>query len=164
MTTTATTAPSPAPAAPTPARPLAVIELLMRNRYRFYAEVRDGTAMGEKLRAMLIFAPLFLALFGAVIGSDHSVLQALSSAVKLPVLFVVTLIICVPTLYFFTTICSVATLSMPRISRLNTCRTSQRLTPGSQRFICGRRNWARLRRNSTSTSRRSSTGRTSSSR
>lgn len=102
MTTTATTAPGPQPVAA--ARPLAVIELLMRNRYRFYAEVREGTGMGEKLRAMLLFAPLFLALFGAVIGSDHSVQQALSSALKLPVLFLATLVICVPTLYFFTTI------------------------------------------------------------
>ena len=76
----------------------------MRNRYRFYAEVRDGLGMGQKMRAMLIFAPLFLALFGAVIGSDHSVWQVLSSAVKLPVLFLLTLVICVPTLYFFTTI------------------------------------------------------------
>ena len=116
MTTSATTAPGrPAPAAP--AGPLAVIELLMRNRYRFYAEVRDGTAMGEKLRAMFICAPLFLALFGAVIGSDHSVWQALSSAVKLPALFLLTLVICVPTLYFFTTIFE-SSLSLSQIFAL----------------------------------------------
>ncbi len=93
-----------APAPPADNRLLAAIELLMRNRYRFYAEVRDGTGMGHKLRAMLVFAPLFLALFGAVIGSDHSVWQALSSGLKLPALFLLTLVICVPTLYFFTTI------------------------------------------------------------
>jgi hypothetical protein len=49
----------------------------------------------------LVSSILFLALYGAVLGSTHSVLQALSSAIKLPVLFLITLIICLPTLYFF---------------------------------------------------------------
>jgi hypothetical protein len=42
-----------------------------------------------------------LAIYGAVLGSTHSPAQALSSAVKLPILFLVTLLVCVPTLYFF---------------------------------------------------------------
>lgn len=42
-----------------------------------------------------------LAIYGAVMGSTHSLWQALSSAVKLPVLFRATLIVCAPTLYFF---------------------------------------------------------------
>jgi hypothetical protein len=42
-----------------------------------------------------------LALYGAVLGSTHSLWQTLSSAVKLPVLFLATLIVCSPTLYFF---------------------------------------------------------------
>ncbi|MGI8914175.1 MAG: actin-binding WH2 domain-containing protein [Chloroflexota bacterium] len=42
-----------------------------------------------------------LAIYGAVMGSTHSLWQALSSAVKLPVLFLATLIVCAPTLYFF---------------------------------------------------------------
>jgi hypothetical protein len=35
------------------------------------------------------------------LGSTHSLWQALSSAVKLPLLFLATLIVCAPTLYFF---------------------------------------------------------------
>ena len=105
------------PAAPVSNRLLPVIELLMRNRYKFYAELRDGLAMGHKLRAMLVFAPLFLALFGAVIGSDHSVWQMLSSGLKLPALFLLTLVICVPTLYFFTTIFE-SSLSLSQIFAL----------------------------------------------
>jgi hypothetical protein len=50
---------------------------------------------------MLISSLAFLALYGAVMGSTHSLWQALSSAVKLPVLFLATLFICAPTLYFF---------------------------------------------------------------
>jgi len=80
---------------------MAVIEALLRNRFRFFAEVRDGQALPAKIRAMLSFSAACLALYGAVIGADHSWQQSLSSAVKLPVLFVVTLLVCLPTLHFF---------------------------------------------------------------
>ncbi len=80
---------------------LAVIETILRNRHHFFIEVRDGVGLSEKMRAMLISSILFLALYGAVLGSTHSLWQTLSSAVKLPLLFLTTLIICSPTLYFF---------------------------------------------------------------
>jgi hypothetical protein len=82
-------------------RDLAVIETILRDRYHFFIEIRDGLALGEKIRAMLISSILFLALYGAVLGSTHSLWQTLSSAAKLPLLFLTTLIICSPTLYFF---------------------------------------------------------------
>lgn len=44
---------------------------------------------------------MFLAIYGAVLGTTHSPAQALSSAVKLPILFLAMLLVCVPTLYFF---------------------------------------------------------------
>ncbi len=50
---------------------------------------------------MLISSLILLAIYGAVMGSSASLWQALSSAVKLPLLFVATLLICSPTLYFF---------------------------------------------------------------
>ena len=80
---------------------LAIIETILRNRHHFFIEIRDGVRLGEKLRAMLISSILFLALYGAVMGSTHSLWQTLSSAAKLPVLFLATLIVCSPTLYFF---------------------------------------------------------------
>ncbi len=80
---------------------LAVIETILRNRYHFFGEIRDGIGLSEKVRAMLISSILFLALYGAVMGSTHSLWQALSSAVKLPLLFLATLLVCSPTLYFF---------------------------------------------------------------
>jgi hypothetical protein len=80
---------------------LAVIETILRNRNHFFIEIRDGEAMKAKMRAMLISSILFLALYGAVLGSTHSLWQTLSSAVKLPILFLATLVVCSPTLYFF---------------------------------------------------------------
>lgn len=80
---------------------LAIIEQILRNRLHFFHEIRDGVDLQGKIRAMLISSIAFLALYGAVMGSSHSLWQALSSAAKLPVLFLATLFVCAPTLYFF---------------------------------------------------------------
>lgn len=80
---------------------LAVIETILRNRHRFFIEIREGVELSRKMRAMLISSIAFFALYGAVMGSTHSLWQTLSSAVKLPLLFLATLVVCSPTLYFF---------------------------------------------------------------
>ena len=80
---------------------LAIIERILRNRTYFFEEIRDGIGLQSKMRSMLISSILFLALYGAVMGSTHSLWQALSSGIKLPLLFLTTLFVCAPTLYFF---------------------------------------------------------------
>jgi hypothetical protein len=50
---------------------------------------------------MLASSGVSLALYGAVLGASYGWQQALSSFVKLPLLFLVTLGICLPTLYLF---------------------------------------------------------------
>lgn len=82
-------------------RNLAIAETILRTRKQFFSEIRDSVALQEKTRAMLISSIAFLSLYGAVVGSSHSMLQAISSAIKLPILFLITSIICLPTLYFF---------------------------------------------------------------
>jgi len=82
-------------------RNLAVIETILRNRQHFFTEIREGNGLPEKMRAMLVSSVAFLMLYGAVMGSTHSRHQMLSSAIKLPALFLMTLIVCLPTLYFF---------------------------------------------------------------
>jgi hypothetical protein len=80
---------------------IAVVEVILRNRHRFFEEIRDGVEVRGKTRAMLVSSTAFLAVYGAVLGSTHSLLQAISSATKLPMLFLITLTICVPALYIF---------------------------------------------------------------
>ncbi len=80
---------------------LTIIESILRDRQTFFSEIRDGRELKDKMRAMLISSIVFLALYGAVLGSTHSLWQAMSSAFKLPLLFLATLIVCAPTLYFF---------------------------------------------------------------
>ncbi len=79
----------------------AVVETLLRDRQQFFAQIRETVDVPVKIRAMLVSSVAFLAVYGAVLGSTHSLLQALSSAVKLPLLFLTTMIICIPTLYVF---------------------------------------------------------------
>jgi hypothetical protein len=80
---------------------LTIIETILRDRQRFFLEIRQGRGLAQKMRAMLISSAAFFALYGAVMGSSHSLWQALSSAGKLPLLFLTTLVVCAPTLYFF---------------------------------------------------------------
>lgn len=80
---------------------LSIIEIILRNRYHFFQEIRDGIELPAKMRAMLVSSLIFFALYGGVMGSTHSLWQSLSSALKLPILFLATLFICAPTLYFF---------------------------------------------------------------
>ena len=80
---------------------LSIIETILRDRKAFFLEIREGKGLGEKMRALLVSSVAFFALYGAVMGSSHSLWQALSSAAKLPMLFLTTLVVCAPTLYFF---------------------------------------------------------------
>ncbi len=84
-----------------PWRVFAMSEWIMRDRKNFFDEVRDRRQLGHKLRSMIVSTTIFLMLYGLVMGISHSWQQALMSAIKLPMLFLVTLLICLPTLYFF---------------------------------------------------------------
>jgi len=74
---------------------------LLRDRKEFLAEIYDGVGLKTKMAALLISSSCFFALYGAIIGSYHSLPQVASSAIKLPALYLITLVICLPTLYIF---------------------------------------------------------------
>lgn len=78
----------------------AVITLL-RDRQTFLEEIHAGIKLKSKISAMLLSSFCFFALYGAIIGAFHSPIQVLSSAIKLPTLYLITLIVCLPTLYIF---------------------------------------------------------------
>jgi hypothetical protein len=78
-----------------------VLIKLLRDRTSFLDEIRGGIKLKSKSTALLICSSIFFAISGAIIGSFHSWEQAISSAIKLPALYLITLLICFPTLYFF---------------------------------------------------------------
>ena len=78
---------------------LGIIDDLLRSRDEFFVEISQGRRLRQKTRAMLVSSAVCLALYGVVLGSSHSLWQSLSAAVKLPLLFLATLLICAPLLF-----------------------------------------------------------------
>lgn len=77
-----------------------VLMQLLRDRTTFLTEIENNKYIDKKIVALLISSSIFMALYGAIIGSTHGGLQIISSALKLPALYLLTLLICLPTLYF----------------------------------------------------------------
>ncbi|MBW4576115.1 MAG: actin-binding WH2 domain-containing protein [Aphanothece sp. CMT-3BRIN-NPC111] len=74
---------------------------LLRDRQEFLEEIHQGVKLKSKISALLISSFCFFAIYGAIIGAFHSPIQMLSSAIKLPALYLITLLVCLPTLYIF---------------------------------------------------------------
>jgi len=74
---------------------------MLQEKNTFFQELLEGNFSKQKTLQLLLTALFCFALFGVIIGGSHSPLQSISSAVKLPVLFLLTGLICFPTLYFF---------------------------------------------------------------
>jgi ACR3 family arsenite efflux pump ArsB len=77
------------------------LQQLLRNK-----EAVLGRTLGEGLTAKELTALFTLCLgllmgYGLLIGARYDALQAVVSAVKLPILFLLTTAICFPTLYMF---------------------------------------------------------------
>ena len=77
-----------------------VLMQLLRDRNVFLNEIEQNKYIDKKIISLLISSSLFFALYGAIVGSTHGGLQIISSAFKLPALYLLTLLICLPTLYF----------------------------------------------------------------
>ncbi|MFZ4555440.1 MAG: hypothetical protein ACOYN8_03540 [Pseudanabaena sp.] len=74
---------------------------LLSDRDKFIQEIYDGIKINTKIWGLLVCSSIFLAIYGGLIGATSSWMQVLSSAAKLPLLFLITLAICLPALYFF---------------------------------------------------------------
>ncbi len=78
-----------------------VLISLLRDRQGFLEEIRQEIRLQNKISSLFVSSSIFFALYGIIIGASHSWAQALSGAIKLPAFYLLTLIICFPTLFFF---------------------------------------------------------------
>lgn len=78
-----------------------VVMYLLRERKQFLEEIREGVKLKSKIFGLLISSTVFFAIYGAILGASSTWMQCLVSAIKLPALYLLTLIVCFPTLYFF---------------------------------------------------------------
>jgi len=80
----------------------ALIERILRHRTGHFRQAGDRETLPGMVGSLLFVTVVGLALFGFVMGlSGRSFVQALWSAVKLPCLFVVAGLVCLPSLYQF---------------------------------------------------------------
>jgi hypothetical protein len=77
------------------------IPRFLRNPKTYYAEVQQNVELPQKVLRFTLAALLFLATYGFITGTSHGFLQAVASAIKMPLLFVMTMAFCLPALYFF---------------------------------------------------------------
>jgi hypothetical protein len=78
-----------------------VIERILRDREGIWRQITEERGLRPLNGEMLASSVASLATFGLVLGFSNGLPQALSSMVKLPLLFLATLAICLPTLYLF---------------------------------------------------------------
>lgn len=78
-----------------------IIERILRDRGGIWDQIIRERDLPGLIVRMLVTSALSLAAYGAVLGASSGWLQALVSTAKLPLLFLVTLAICLPTLYLF---------------------------------------------------------------
>jgi hypothetical protein len=80
---------------------LTIVPRFLRDPQAFFESVQRGEEIRSKVVSLAVSSVLFLVIYGFATGLGHSFWQALSSAVKMPLLFVVTMVFCLPALYFF---------------------------------------------------------------
>lgn len=81
--------------------PFTVLMQLLRDQTLFLQEIAESKHLDKKIISLLVCSSLFFAIYGVIIGSIQGWLQMVSSGFKLPALYLLTLLICLPTLYLF---------------------------------------------------------------
>ncbi|MEZ4805175.1 MAG: hypothetical protein R2852_06760 [Bacteroidia bacterium] len=78
-----------------------LISNLLKHRESSVKQLLQSEVEFKSLLHMFLLSLCLYSLYGFIIGYSQNVLQAISSALKLPVLFYLCTLICFPTLYFF---------------------------------------------------------------
>lgn len=73
----------------------------LRDPDAFFHSIREEDDVKSKAVKLAIISILSLMAYGFTVGLAKHPLQALSSAVKMPILFLLTMAFCLPSLYFF---------------------------------------------------------------
>ncbi len=78
-----------------------IIPQFLQDPQEFYESVRRGEQLKSKIVHLFLSTVVFLALYGFSTGISSSWMQAFSTALKMPILFLLTLAFTLPALYFF---------------------------------------------------------------
>ncbi|MEM7033772.1 MAG: hypothetical protein AAF629_29780 [Chloroflexota bacterium] len=75
-----------------------IVGVFLQHPRQYFLEIKHGIQLTEKIWSLLISSLVFLASYGAVLGSGHPLLS-LNSAIGVPVLFLGSLATCIPVMY-----------------------------------------------------------------
>lgn len=78
-----------------------IVPNFLKDPQAFYQEILENRDLKGKAVRLFLSSLVFLMTYGFVTGLSHNWKQAISTAIKMPVLFMATLLITLPALYFF---------------------------------------------------------------
>lgn len=78
-----------------------IIPQFLKDPQAFFGHIQKNENLKGKTLSMLLSSIIFLFIYGFATGLSHSLAQALSTALKMPALFLLTLAFTLPALYFF---------------------------------------------------------------
>jgi len=85
---------------------LTLLDNILRRREAFFTEIFEGVNLHARIRQFLFAIVTLAAIYGITMGAtafsvglDRGGLQMLSSAVKVPILYLLTLLVCYPVLF-----------------------------------------------------------------
>jgi hypothetical protein len=76
----------------------AIMGAILQQPAQFFAEIRNGINLSEKIWTLLTSSAIFLMIYGAVLGTGHPFLS-LGAALAVPFLFLGSLATCIPVMY-----------------------------------------------------------------
>ncbi|NEP02324.1 MAG: actin-binding WH2 domain-containing protein [Symploca sp. SIO2E9] len=77
------------------------LDYILRAQTALFEQIHTQQGLPRIIASMSILCALLSGLYGLTMGLDHSIFQSISAAIKLPILFMITGIICLPSLYIF---------------------------------------------------------------
>ncbi|MEO0406419.1 MAG: actin-binding WH2 domain-containing protein [Cyanobacteria bacterium P01_A01_bin.135] len=77
------------------------LDYLLRAQTALFEQIFTQRELPRIILSMSVLSAILAGVYGVVMGMYNGVLQAIASGVKLPILFLLTAIICIPSLYTF---------------------------------------------------------------
>jgi hypothetical protein len=77
------------------------LDYLLRSQTAVFEQIYRRQALPRIIISMVVLSAILSAIYGLTMGINHSLLQTISASIKLPILFMFTAVICVPSLYTF---------------------------------------------------------------
>ncbi len=77
------------------------LDYILRAQTALFEQIHTQQQLPRIIASMSVLCAILSSIYGLTMGMNHSIGQTISAAIKLPILFTLTAIICIPSLYTF---------------------------------------------------------------